>query len=389
VPEPRAGAASTPPFDPAPLTDRVRSADIRAYLRDLRRRNVDTGPLATGSVFVFIVVFVLFALVFGGVGFTIAGDVIAYLLPSGTAERVWTTVWNALPVAAVVLVVGAVLFWAFDRRPSRAERWYRLDAFARANGMTHLPRVAAPALPGLIFTQGDSRHALDVVRGARPRLVEIANYRYVTGSGKERSQHAWGYVAVKLDVPLPHIVLDAVGNNALWGSNLPIVYTRDQRLRLEGDFDRYFTLYCPAGYERDALYLFTPDIMARFIDNAAALDVEIVDDWLFLYAKRDFSTLDPGTWAWLFSVVDALQDKLDQWGRWRDDRGENARAPIPRSGSPSDGSSRAVAPVLAPPVGAPGRRLRRGIRVTPFLVAGGLLALWLLVETGLIPLPGG
>ena len=49
-------------------------------------------------------------------------------------------------------------------------------------------------------------------------------------------------------------------------------------------------------------------------------DVEIVDDWLFLYAKRDFSTLDPATWAWLFSVVGALLGKLAQWERWRDDR---------------------------------------------------------------------
>jgi hypothetical protein len=380
----RTGAASTPAIDAAPLTAPVRSADVRAFVRDLRRRNIDTGPLVTGSWFVFIVVFALFALVFGGVAFTIAGEVVAYLLPSGTVEQVWTTTWNALPIVAVVLVLGGVLFWALDRRPSRAERWYRLDSFARANGMSYLPRVVAPSLPGLIFTQGDSRQALDVVRGARPRLLEFANYRYVTGSGKERSQHKWGYVAVKLDVPLPHIVLDAIGNNGLFGSNLPIAYTRDQRLKLEGDFDRYFALSCPAGYERDALYLFTPDIMARFIDNAAALDVEIVDDWLFLYAKRDFSTLDPATWAWLFSVVAALLDKLDQWARWRDDRTDAASAPTSIAAASLD-----AAPLQPPAVAAGGRRLRRGIRIGPFLFAGALLALWLLVEAGVIALPGG
>ena len=127
-------------------------------------------------------------------------------------------------------------------------------------------------------------------------------------------------MAIKLDVPLPHIVLDARSNNGLFGSNLPATFDKDQRLSLEGDFDQHFSLYCPEGYERDALYLFTPDIMARFIDNAAALDVEIVDDWLFLYGKREFSGLDPATWAWLFSVVAALLDKFAQWSRWRDER---------------------------------------------------------------------
>ena len=121
-------------------------------------------------------------------------------------------------------------------------------------------------------------------------------------------------------MPLPHIVLDATSNNGLFGSNLPSTFARSQRLSLEGDFDRYFSMYCPEGYETDALYLFTPDIMARFIDNAAALDVEIVDDWLFLYTKRDAVTLDPASWAWMFGAVAATLDKLAQWERWRDDR---------------------------------------------------------------------
>src|SRR5690606_410461 len=166
-----------------------------------------------------------------------------------------------------------------------------------------------------------------------PRFVEFANYRYTTGSGKNRTTHTWGYVAVKLDVPLPNIVLDARGNNTL-GSNLPASFSEDQRLSLEGDFDRYFTLYCPRGYEADALYLFTPDIMARFIDHAAEMDVEIVDDWMFLYMRRKASTTDAATWAWLFGTVGALMTKFDQWARWRDDRLRQAQAaPAPPPGS--------------------------------------------------------
>jgi hypothetical protein len=80
--------------------------------------------------------------------------------------------------------------------------------------------------------------------------------------------------------------------------------------------------------------------MARFVDHAAALDVEIVDDWLFLYAPREASTLDPATWAWLFSVVAALLDKLAQWERWRDER---------------------LAPSALDPAAAVGRRARRGL----------------------------
>jgi hypothetical protein len=250
--------------------------------------------------------------------------------------------------------------------------------------MTYDPGMAAPELPGMIFQVGSSRTSSDLVRGDQPRFVEFGNYRYTTGSGKEQTTHRWGYVAIKLDVPLPNIVLDATSNNALFGSNLPASFSRDQRLSLEGDFDKHFALYCPEGYERDALYLFTPDIMARFVDHAAALDVEIVDDWLFLYAQRDLSTLDPATWAWLFATVGAILDKMAQWARWRDDHAvRDAAAPdaaVPAAGATSTPAHPFAAPAMLtppPPIVAPrGRRLRRRVPVVTFVIAGIFLVVW-------------
>ena len=78
------------------------------------------------------------------------------------------------------------------------------------------------------------------------------------------------------------MVLDARSNNGLFGgTNLPSQFSKDQILSLEGDFSEYFTLYCPREYERDALYVFTPDLMALLIDQTSTFDVEIVDDWMF------------------------------------------------------------------------------------------------------------
>ena len=240
----------------------------------------------------------------------------------------------------------------------------------------------------------------------QPRFVEFANYQYTTGSGKNRTTHRWGYVAIKLDVPLPNIVLDATSNNGLFGSNLPATFDRDQKLSLEGDFDEYFSLYCPEGYEQDALYLFTPDIMARFIDHAAALDVEIVDDWLFLYGKREFSSLDPATWAWLFSVVAALLDKFAQWARWRDEKlqADAAAAASATFGLADAGVDPATAgaasalstalpfaaptQALRPPPGVAftGRRLKRGVPWGAVIVFGFFAAFWLAGQFGLVDL---
>ena len=150
--------------------------------------------------------------------------------------------------------------------------------------------------------------------------------------------------------------------------------------------------------------------MARFIDNAAELDVEIVDDWLFLYGRRQFSTLDPATWAWLFSVVGALLDKFAQWARWRDDRLAAAPPSIPDAdslgaasvaaevagevagtGAVAGGQAAASTVPFTPPldalrpppgVAAPGRRLQRRVPWLPIIIIGAFALFWILSQAG-------
>ena len=351
-------ASGTPPFDPGPLTEPVDRAQVRAFTADLRRRGALRTRWVSGLVLTVIgAAIVLFAF-----------PALIALVSTITSGRNTINPVSIFFVLFLVVVIALVVVLIVRAFRGKAERRFRLDRFARANGLEWRGDVDDPRLPGMIFDQGHSREASDVVSGYRPRFIEVANYAYKTGSGKSETTHKWAYVAIRLDTPLPHIVLDAVGNNGLFGgSNLPITFTRGQRLGLEGDFDTHFALYCPEGYERDALYLFTPDVMARFVDNAAALDVEIVDDWLFLYARRDLSTLDPRTWEWLFATVAAIEEKMAQWARWRDERLSS-----PVAASPS--------PVLAPPpvgVAPTGRRLKRSVSWVTVVVGVVVVGYWI------------
>ena len=355
-------------FDARPLTDPVDPRAVTAFVREQRVRHPPTALAVVAWVILLVIaVIIVFAAA------TIVIGVASTIALGGNGG-------GMLLVPLVIFVVlvaggGALALVAYRRR--RVER-YRIARFAAANGMAYEDRVADPPLPGMIFNRGSSRLSTSLVRGYQPRFVEFGNYQYTVKSGKNSTTYRWGYVAVKLDVPLPNIVLDAVGNNAL-GSNLPSSFSRDQRLSLEGDFDEYFHLYCPRGYEADALYLFTPDIMARFIDHAAQLDVEIVDDWLFLYTQRPVSTTDPATWEWLFSTVGALMTKLDQWARWRDDR------LAPSAGQPAPTAAPGLpfatpAGVLTPPPGVaePGRRLKGAAPWAAIIVIGILFLVFAL-----------
>lgn len=189
-----------------------------------------------------------------------------------------------MPSIVVVLVIG---LWLGAR--ARRTKLVRLFRFARDNKITFLfdqPVSEADERyqEGMIFGSGHSRKIRELFRF--PDGTEIANYQYVTGSGKNRQEHNWGFARFTLPRRVPHMILDARKNNFLGTlSNLPVGLRGSQRLSLEGDFDKYYTLYAPDTYKRDALYVFTPDVMAAVIDTGAQYDIELIDDHVYLYSR--------------------------------------------------------------------------------------------------------
>jgi hypothetical protein len=306
----------------------------RAELRQFKAA-AKGQPWAAGSPVLFVVV----AVVLIGWFFLLGAPIL--WAPTVSAASVVPILLLAVAILAVVVLLRAVL-----PPLGKWSRWTRLDRFARANGLTFLPS-GVPSYPGAIFGLGQGRLATDHLATAAGRYLDLGNYRYSTGSGDDRTTHQWGFLALKLDRALPHIVLDAKANNGLFGtSTLPISFDRAQVLSLEGDFDRYFTLYCPKDYERDALYVFTPDLLALLIDESRQFDVEIVDDWMFVYSTARFDMTDADTLRRLFRVADTVGAKtLRQTARYADDRASGG--------------------IIAPA----GRRLRRGMPVAAVLVA--------------------
>jgi hypothetical protein len=209
----------------------------------------------------------------------------------------------------------------------------------------------------MIFNLGYSRSAFNHLNSTTGRYFDLGDFEYTTGSGKSRSTHYWGFLALHLDRKLPNMVLDSKENNTLFGSDLPIAFKRDQILSLEGDFDKHFTLYCPQEYEQDALYVFTPDLMALLIDDAGSYDVEIVDDWMFIYSPHRFPPLSVPNYQRLFTIVQTVGTKtISQTENYHDDRVGSAAANI-------------VAPQ--------GQRLRHGTSIGALVLVGGFALFWL------------
>ncbi len=227
-------------------------------------------------------------------------------LSGGEPVAVTFLVFLTLALAGTLALISVFAYRVLFAK-SPWERWLRLERFAAANGLEFGTGAPNPGFPGAIFIVGDDRTVQEHLFRAETHSPDIGNFRFTTGAGRGTVTHTWGYVATRLNRMLPHMLLDATANDTR--RTLPVRLTEGQTLSLEGDFDDHFTLYCPEGYERDALYIFTPDLMALLIDESSTLDVEIVDDWMFFYSAKEFELADPKVLGRIFRILDVVAQK--------------------------------------------------------------------------------
>jgi hypothetical protein len=284
----------------------VSLADIRKELPDPGRKLQDTISWA-----------VLVAMVI--IGCTV-------ILPRGISGLEDTV--NALIVGAVIAMTILTFLPFVLKRDLRDV--LRLKRFAAENGLDFSYDQKEVPRAGMIFNKGSERVLRVGFSGAigDGQTFEIANYSYVTGSGKNRSENKWGFVRVTLSRQLPRMVIDGKRNNFIT-SNLPELFDSSQHLHLEGNFNDFFDVYVPAGYENDALYVLTPDIMALLLDNAAGYDLEIIGNQLFIYDDGGFDFRDPSAIEKVVGMAQKFQAEFEmQTDYYADERVGNREANI-------------------------------------------------------------
>lgn len=268
--------------DYRPLTAKVSADSAKALVHTMRQRGVapDRGQTKRATALTVYVIFAWAVISYATVKLIAIALTTASFSPAAIFILIVTVVYGLL-AALFVNYLRLTL-----RLPTSAEDTVRLRTFADGNGFNFVPFTLNPQFAGTVFEIGSGRRSYNRLISRRSPRMEIFNYECLVALATRR----WGVMSLQLGRELPHIVVQARQNKRIGGRAIPMLFVPSQILSLEGDFDRHFTLYCPREYERDALYLFAPDLMALLIDEASAFDIEIVDDTMFVYASA-FSTL--------------------------------------------------------------------------------------------------
>ncbi len=150
-------------------------------------------------------------------------------------------------------------------------------------------------------------------------VLDIDNKAYNYQVGDDLISYGIGYrsfrgLSIELPKQLPQIYLDSTKDVNNLG---PRVYIdKTNKLDLEGDFQKYFQAYVPAGSEAMALSILTPDLMQVIIEASEKYDVEfyknqlrvISPDKIFKKLDREKDILNVGE-----AILQKLQLRLKSW----------------------------------------------------------------------------
>ncbi|WP_337003279.1 MULTISPECIES: hypothetical protein [unclassified Microbacterium] len=238
----------------------------------------------------------------------IAASIAFYMIPVGFGLTGPTLV--VAQVAAVLLGAALLASALLAIRRHRRTRELLVE-LAESLGWVYRADIGDRLWGGAVDEQIDrgqrtSQDHLDARRTGLP--FDSVERTFVVGDREGATMHTMRAVRIPLPAEAPRIMLRSRrGAGPL--SVLPRRPAGSSELRLEGDFSDVFQVSVPRGYETDALYVLTPDLMAIILDEAPDLDLEIVDSTLHVYFPAVDLTHEDELRRFL-TVISALHDRF-------------------------------------------------------------------------------
>jgi len=220
---------------------------------------------------------------------------------------------DGLPHPAIILVVLVGLFIAIASVLSNIKRQKELSAFAMQSGFAFSPD------PGDHheqyesfdpFDRGHSRRSSNLIHGRRgPIDWEMFDYKYTTGSGKNRQTHHCGVVLAKIDVVLSRIQIRPEG---FFDKLAGLVGFDDIDFESE-EFSRRFHV---SSDDRKFTYDLIHPKMMEYLLAAPAANWQLGGRIVMITRSRRYKALELPS---LMALIEGLVERIPQYVR--QDRG--------------------------------------------------------------------
>lgn len=192
---------------------------------------------------------------------------------------------SSFEVSLVVPLFVVSIFYGYIRRKVEDDF---ISQFAADHGFS-FQKEGVPYGDGTLFSLGHGPSWRDSVSGKiRGADFCLFNYRYIIGYGKGSRTYSLTVARVEYRDHLPPIFLQTrgAGLEASFGFSNEFPKMYPEKISLEGDFDKYFTLYTQKGFETEALQIVSPDFMGKLMDGGRGFSLEFIENRIYMYSHH-------------------------------------------------------------------------------------------------------
>ncbi|MFA5831294.1 MAG: hypothetical protein WC878_05690 [Candidatus Paceibacterota bacterium] len=195
-------------------------------------------------------------------------------------------VWNYRIPLFTLYVFIFVGYIALSAHQAEKEFWERFAAdhdytFAR------MEITENPSGISLYCAMGRKRKKIEEVAGMyNGNLLLFSSFSAVIGEEKTGELISFTMCETRMEGNVPSVILisqENTENIVLLKRGIP----EHKELTLEGDFNKYFSVYTRAGKEREALEILTPDIMIELIKYAGLFSFEFNQNRIFVCGAKN------------------------------------------------------------------------------------------------------
>lgn len=181
-----------------------------------------------------------------------------------------------------------------------------IKEFGQSIGYSYAANGDRVSVRGEIFSIGHDQVISNLLSGTYQNIpTRIFNYTFIVGYGKDKQTYTYTIFEATFRNNMPDILLASDPQSLFW-----LNQSGNEHIKLEGDFNKYFTLRVPAGYELEAYEILTPDVMAKLIDKAQRLNFEFNGNKLYIYLPGIISTKEK--MQTMFDLADYLIDLFNK-----------------------------------------------------------------------------
>lgn len=184
-----------------------------------------------------------------------------------------------------------------------------LEEFAKSNNYSFDATGSVDETYGSIFrADSSSQKVSDIITGEYQGAA-LRMFICETTIGTGRNSHTYLNTVLELDLKgkLPNLMLVS-HRSFVMGFNIASIAGLTNKISLEGDFDKDFTLYSQPNAQIHALEVFTPDLMAILQDNSREHDIEFAGNRIYIYTARFITKT--GDLNNIFNIAKALIKKV-------------------------------------------------------------------------------